>query len=200
MLKRKKPLGRPQTLKVNLLIEKCLENYWKYGITNLSLNDLSKLLKVSKGSIYKYFKDIDNLHCVTLEYYNKKYIVKWCKEIEGTDDLFKPIDSLSKNIVSDFNKPCFFNVSRLNRYLLGEKTRKKIDSIDHNITNSWKKAIRNHVKKNEIKKNFNTQELSEFILHFISYLNLMKLNKFTSKHIANHTKILKEKVLSDLLY
>ncbi len=200
MLKKQKPLGRPQTLKVDLLIEKSLENYWKYGITNLSLNDLSKLLKVSKGSIYKYFKDIDNLHCATLEYYNKNYIAEWCKEIEETDDLFKPINSLSKSIVSELNKPCFFNVSRLNRYLLGEKTRKKIDNIDHNIINSWKKAIKNHVKKNEIKKNYNIQELSEFILHSISYLNLMKLNKFTSKHITSYTKILKKKVLSDLIY
>ena len=199
MLK-KKTLGRPQTLKVDLLIEKCLENYWKYGITNLSLNDLSKLIKVSKGSIYKYFKDIDNLHCAALEYYRQKYIAKWCKEIEGTDDLFKPINSLSKNIVSDLNKPCFFNVSRFNKYLLGEKTRKKIDNIDHDIITSWKKVIRKHVKKNKIKKNCNIQELSEFILHTISYLNIMKLNKFTSKQIENHTKILKEKVLSDLIY
>ena len=49
--KLKNPVGRPKTLDRFILIDIALNEYWLYGINNVSLSKIAKLAKVSRPGI-----------------------------------------------------------------------------------------------------------------------------------------------------
>ena len=62
-------LGRPSTVNKQNILAKCCNVLWEKGIKNISFNEIIKNTEVSKGTIYKIFKNQDTLHKETINYY-----------------------------------------------------------------------------------------------------------------------------------
>ena len=63
----KNPVGRPKTLDREKLINIAYQEYWCFGINNVSLSKIANLAAVSRPGIYKEFTDEDGLKSEVLK-------------------------------------------------------------------------------------------------------------------------------------
>jgi TetR/AcrR family transcriptional repressor of nem operon len=62
-------MGRPREFEANDAIEKAMQVFWKHGYEEASLPDLLEGMGLTRGSLYKAFKDKKNLFLLVLDRY-----------------------------------------------------------------------------------------------------------------------------------
>ena len=61
--------GRPKTFNKDQANKIAMENYWKEGMGNISLNEICRRIGESKPSIYREYGGEDGLQLAALELY-----------------------------------------------------------------------------------------------------------------------------------
>ena len=65
----KRPRGRPKTIEYDTTLAIAVNAYWSKGIDGMSVNEVCRLAKVSKPSLYREFGNEDGLLNAVFKYY-----------------------------------------------------------------------------------------------------------------------------------
>ena len=192
-------LGRPTSVNKQDILAKCCNVLWEKGIKNISFNKIIKNTEVSKGTIYKIFKNQDTLHKETINYYYQNIMIHKIKSFSEYDDVFRFLEYMEENVIKKNVQNCFYQDTKIISHQLGEKAKKILKKIDNSIKKELEDIICRHVKKYQlnIKKN-NIYALALFLFHNLTYIYMLKLNKITAEEISTIFKILKKNTLIDL--
>ena len=64
-----KRLGRPRSVDREGAIQSAMANYWEFGVTGLSLNEVCRRTGLSKPALYREFGGVDGLMAAALDHY-----------------------------------------------------------------------------------------------------------------------------------
>ena len=182
------PVGRPKTLDRSILIDIALNEYWLYGINNVSLSKIANLAKVSRPGIYKEFGDEDGLKYEVIvkytdllksevipQYYKANHVKTMFYHIYST--LGYPVDKKYFKGISKSNKlrkpikakGCLFEKSKLEKHNLSNKSKNAIESFEK----IRKKAFTNYIKRLQKTNQLDSSlELDDIYDYFIAQLSL----------------------------
>lgn len=201
----KNPVGRPKTLDRQELIDIACDNYWIYGINNVSLTTIAKLANVSRPGIYKEFGDEDSLKAEVLKKYTNilmEYVVPQYNSachintlyghfratigFPHNTNIFKGIRSnnIPLNIPND-TKGCLFEKTKLEKHLLNKKSLRVLESYENNRRKIFLIFIKNMQKLGQINTSLTLNEIYDFIAAQLSIAELLQLNGMKKEKIIN---------------
>lgn len=67
-------MARPREFEIDDAVEKALQVFWQHGYEEASLPDLLKGMGLTRGSLYKAFKDKKNLFLMVLDHYETEFV------------------------------------------------------------------------------------------------------------------------------
>lgn len=65
----RRPVGRPREFDINQALTKAMEVFWQHGYHDTSIDDLTASTGLTKGSLYKAFKDKKHLFLAAFDHY-----------------------------------------------------------------------------------------------------------------------------------
>jgi len=198
----KKPVGRPKTLDRDTLIDIALNEYWLYGINNVSLSKIAKLAKVSRPGIYKEFDDEDGLKYEVIvkytdllttevipQYYKAHDIKTLFYHIYST--LGFPVDkkyftgiSKSKKVKMPIKaKGCLFEKSKLEKHKLNSKSKNAIEAFEKTRNKAFKNYLERMQKTNQIDASLKIDEVCDYFTAQLSLAQCLDINKLKKEKI-----------------
>lgn len=175
-------------MKKNQIIEAARELFSVYGYKKVSMDEIAKKSKVTKKTIYAYFKDKDELfqYFVLEEIEKMKQIIERNEKIEGSfvDKIHQTLYELIK-----YRKDAKFVVKMVNdsEDLTNETVINNLKMIDNSVQNYLKEKIQMAIDKKYIKEC--DVDLAAFIIYKV-YISLMYEYKLGEK-------VINEKEISD---
>jgi len=154
-----------------LIIKKAIELFSQKGIDNVSMNEISALLNITKPVLYYYFKNKDDMinYAFSLRAKEMSEIFSGMTGIKDLENFIKAIiqrhyEFFAKN---ESNIKCFFKIvdSDQRKYLI-----KMANEMISKNKNFIKTQIEEIKKINTKFKNIDTEIISNFISAIISYL------------------------------
>lgn len=183
-----------KNIKEEQILDSARKLFTKYGYKRVSMDEIAKDANVVKSTIYKHFKDKDDL----LEYFIKESILE-------LKDRFEEIEKQSDNLAETLHKAIYtLLIYRKNQQFIATLTKEvkdfnnpklieKLESIDNSIIEYIEQKLNEGVKNNTV-RNCNTKVIS-YIL-FKAYIALAidwdkkyKDNPLDEKQIADNISL-----------
>ncbi|BAI80379.1 transcriptional regulator, TetR family [Deferribacter desulfuricans SSM1] len=176
-----------------LILEKTIEMIHLKGVQDTSINELCQVTGISKGGIFFYFKNKQELVMEALKYYENKFL-KFIEDNLVGDTAFDKLYSLFNQIIllhhsRNFKGGCVLGNSALE---LADKD-EDVSEVLKGIFYKWSKTISNilseGVKKGEISDEIDSDSLAFSIISAVEGgIMLSKLNK-NSYYLINAIKL-----------
>jgi len=202
----KNPVGRPKLLDRDNIINIALNQYWIYGIDNVTISSIASLANISRPGIYKEFIDEDGLKYEVLKKYTcmlKEFVIPQynsAKDIKtiyyhlhstigfNTDKKYFEGISQLKSILPKEVVGCFYENVKLKKHTLDNKTKREVDDFEKFRKNIFLKYLKELQETGQIISSLDIDEIYEFIsaqLSLSQSLSLNGMNKETIKIIIN---------------
>ena len=128
------PRGRPKLLNRERVLSVAMEQYWRYGPTQVSISDICDLSGSSKPGVYREFGSDDGLKAATLLAYKAIAIDPFLARLNGGQTLAETLNSLIDFIMQDRqpqNIPdgCLFVLMKAQRHCFGPKTQQCLEDV-----------------------------------------------------------------------
>ncbi|OBT13876.1 hypothetical protein A9264_01680 [Vibrio sp. UCD-FRSSP16_10] len=148
--------GRPKKFDRTHVLDIALQNYWKHGINQVSINELCKLASVSKPSIYREFGGEDGLMCAVLQHYESSVLspmLGFLSTEAAFDETLQNLAFYSTDEVrdSDMPKGCLFANMKELRLNLGEATAEQINLTYENVILAFEQWVNGAKERGEFK-------------------------------------------------
>ena len=139
----------------------------KIGYENTTLADIAKEFSVSRGTLYYYFSNKEDLVSKVLAYISENIIQTSIKDIKG-----KPADEIADNIIKDciqsFKEYPDFYAFLFEMWCAArrsDKFKNELIICSAKVTESIKKVLDEAIQNGILKKNIkNTEEMSKVLL------------------------------------
>lgn len=95
----------------DLIIEAARRRFGLYGVEKTSMREVAADLRMSKGSLYYYFADKENLYIAVIQREQSEFISIFEKEIKSISDPAERLLKYASNHLSHFKK--LLNLSRI---------------------------------------------------------------------------------------
>mgnify|MGYP001160963555 CR=1 FL=1 len=161
-----KSRGRPVTFDPEHVIDIAMNMYWKKGIENVSLNEISKLSNESRTGIYREFKNEDGLQYAAIQRYNKLVLEPWSEAIKNSTNLPKYLEEVFKSIIYSKLRKQNLHLAysmKIAQYKLSTKTRNAVIKLNDSIIESWKIALQTAQIEGYVSKRAEINSLAEYI-------------------------------------
>ena len=186
---------RTSSLEAHDIIQKCMYKYWEKGINFFSFNSIIRYSEVSKPSIYRLIGNEDNLKSKSLMMYYKIHLEKNHYYIENASSLFELIRKTLNNIqnkkdgITDINLGlCYFQKTRIIKYMLDKKTKNIINRLDSKFIKSYVRLINKLKNENNIDKYVNSEYLALFVYNNVTFFVNTVQNSSSKTEIDNIKK------------
>lgn len=209
----KNPVGRPKLLDRDNIINIALNQYWIYGIDNVTISSIASLANISRPGIYKEFIDEDGLKYEVLKKYTcmlKEFVIPQynsAKDIKtiyyhlhstigfNTDKKYFEGISQLKSILPKEVDGCFYENVKLKKHTLDNKTKREVDDFEKFRKNIFLKYLKELQETGQIISSLNIDEIYEFISAQLSLSQSLSLNGMNKEKI----KIIINKALSAIV-
>ena len=209
----KNPVGRPKLLDRDNIINIALNQYWIYGIDNVTISSIASLANISRPGIYKEFIDEDGLKYEVLKKYTcmlKEFVIPQynsAKDIKtiyyhlhstigfNTDKKYFEGISQLKSILPKEVVGCFYENVKLKKHTLDNKTKREVDDFEKFRKNIFLKYLKELQETGQIISSLNIDEIYEFISAQLSLSQSLSLNGMNKEKI----KIIINKALSAIV-
>jgi len=210
----KNPVGRPKTLDREKLINIAYQEYWCFGINNVSLSKIANLAAVSRPGIYKEFTDEDGLKSEVLKKYNnalQKHVLEQYKNSNNIQTLIHhlysyigvPFDNkifMELKNAAIFNTPknangCLYEKAKIVKHLLYKKTISEMNQFEKLRKSEFKNYIYRMQNYGKIIESYKPEDVYEYIASVLSMIQSLKNNKMNKVKI----KAIIDKSLSAIL-
>ena len=197
------PVGRPKLLDRDHLISIALQEYWSYGIDNVSMTSIASLAKVSRPGIYKEFNDEDGLKYEVLKSYTnilREHVIPQYNTskdiktlyyhfystigIKDCEKYFKGISKLQSLLtIPKEVKGCFFEGTKLKKHKLNSRTKRELNNFEKYRKNILLKYIKVMQETKQISSSMHVEEIYEFIIAQLNLAQSLTLNGMDKKRI-----------------
>ena len=92
--------GRPKTFNKDQANKIAMENYWKEGMGNISLNEICRRIGESKPSIYREYGGEDGLQLAALELYFNERVEPVGQHMFGSDNFIENLESVFNFLIN----------------------------------------------------------------------------------------------------
>ena len=92
--------GRPKTFNKDQANKIAMENYWKEGMGNISLNEICRRIGESKPSIYREYGGEDGLQLAALELYFNERVKPVGQHIFGSENFIESLESVFNFLIN----------------------------------------------------------------------------------------------------
>lgn len=209
----KNPVGRPKLLDRDNIINIALNQYWIYGIDNVTISSIASLANISRPGIYKEFIDEDGLKYEVLKKYTcmlKEFVIPQynsAKDIKtiyyhlhstigfNTDKKYFEGISQLKSILPKEVDGCFYENVKLKKHTLDNKTKREVDDFEKFRKNIFLKYLKELQETGQIISSLDIDEIYEFISAQLSLSQSLSLNGMNKEKI----KIIINKALSAIV-
>jgi TetR/AcrR family transcriptional regulator, cholesterol catabolism regulator len=171
--------------KVNEILQKVSELYFKYGIKSVTMDDVARELGISKKTLYEYFIDKNDLVSKFLEFHIKK--IRCVFEEEKEDDgnaidhlLF--ISKIMRNFLQEMNPSVHYDLQKyypaIFKSLFEYKRNNMLDSVKQNIIRGMKEGV--------YRKDLNPEIIAHIYVNRVEGsmdADFLKTNDFTSSEL-----------------
>ena len=138
----KSPRGRPKLLNRERILSIAMEQYWRHGPTQVSINDICDLSGSSKPGVYREFGSDDRLKAATLLAYKAIAIDPLLARLNGMQPIARTLNSIIDFIMQDRqlqNVPvgCLFALMKAQRHCFGPKTQQCLEDVRTEFLSSF---------------------------------------------------------------
>ncbi len=128
----KRPPGRPRTFDRERTVALALEEYWRCGLHQLSLNAVCRLAGISKPTLYREFGGEDELMAAALELYRRERVLPLLARLAEERPLSETIEDAVVGLTTDDGTPagCLFTRMRISTSALGPQTSKRVRALE----------------------------------------------------------------------
>ncbi len=105
-------MARPRNFDTDTAIIKAMDVFWDHGYENATLPDLLKGMGLTRGSLYKAFKDKKSLFLIVLDRYDQGAVAEAVTLLtdnnipDGWDRIMTLFDSISEAVGNDDRRGC----------------------------------------------------------------------------------------------
>ena len=161
------------------IIETAILMFTKYGIRNVTMDSIAAELMISKRTLYKHFKNKEDLLIKAIET-KQETEHEICKTIiDNSDNIIDAIFKIEKRRRTEIEKinPIFFeDLEKMYSSILLKSIKTKNPELTLSL-------LERGVKENLIKKEINLEILTAFIYKIITILNDEVFKKFKKEEI-----------------
>jgi AcrR family transcriptional regulator len=178
-------------VKTDLIIQVAQKRFGLFGVEKTSMREIAGDLKISKGLLYYYFPDKENLYKAVIEKEQAEFEKNFEAEICEISD---PAECLRKYVqtrLSYFRK--LLNLGRLSPESLSEMRPVMVKLIE-NFRETEKKEIVEILEKGNKIKLFNIENISDSATLFLDLLRGLRTNILREKKVL----FIEEEEYSDL--
>lgn len=156
-----KARGRPKTLNRDEVLQVAMLQYWEHGAPEVSINEISKILHVSKPGIYREFGSDDGLKAAALKTYQAVAIDPFLALLKSEQPLNTTLAEIISFLMQDRDamgipKSCLFVNMRAHRDRLGQETLKVLDHLREHFLKSFARWIEVSKATGEFRQNIPT--------------------------------------------
>ena len=94
-------MGRSASFETDVVIGKCMKQFWDHGFEKTSISDLEACTGLKRTSLYNSFGNKDELFRTVIEYYIDTQCVYWTDILLGSENLIDGLDRLVTTMISD---------------------------------------------------------------------------------------------------
>lgn len=172
-------MGRTKSFEPNKKLFKAMELFWYKGFENTSMSDLKTHLGLSTQSIYDTFGGKENLYLQTLELFYGNSVEGLKLTLNSKEDASLPEIKLHfllsyRMQIDDENKAsCYIANTSLELGLLNKEAQIQSIKFFSMLKEAFKFAISNAIKKGEVSKDKNPEQLAWYLTNAISGLGVL---------------------------
>jgi TetR/AcrR family transcriptional regulator, cholesterol catabolism regulator len=171
--------------KVNEILQKVSELYFKYGIKSVTMDDVARELGISKKTLYEYFTDKNDLVGKFLQFHIQK--IRCVFEEEKDDDrnaidhlLF--ISKIMRNFLQEMTPSVHYDLQKyypsIFKSLFEYKRNNMLNSVKQNIIRGMKEGL--------YRKDLNPEIIAHIYVNRVEAsmdVDFLKTNDFTSSEL-----------------
>ncbi len=126
-------------------------NYWRHGLSRLSLNEVCRRVNISKPALYREFGSEDGLQAAALALYRKLAVVPLLELLGGPHAMADVIEQALVTMTSAREVPagCLFTRMRLAGPHLGPETRTAVEQLERERRDAFVAWYRRGLARNE---------------------------------------------------
>ncbi|MDG1935564.1 MAG: TetR/AcrR family transcriptional regulator [Paracoccaceae bacterium] len=175
----RKRRGRPKTIDYDTTLAIAVNAYWSKGIDGMSVNEVCRLAKVSKPSLYREFGNEDGLLNAVFKYYGAGFHEKVNSVLNKRNGLEKNLEDLIHFVSFSGNqsispKGCLAEKGYQSLERLGEKGKLGLEFCTHGTLDVFDEWVARTHDEMSLGKDWNRKLITEFI--FSIFTHAMKMN------------------------
>lgn len=97
--------GRPLSFDPEKVLDKILIHFWKQGYKRTSMDDICKICRLSKPSLYNKYGSKEDLFLLCFNSYNEKFVGSLLSALQNSDDIVVGFKALLTTAVKQFKNP-----------------------------------------------------------------------------------------------
>ncbi len=139
--------------KLRAILDKVIELFYEFGIRNLNMDDISRKLKISKKTLYQYFKSKEDL-IEKLFYYDE---IKWNEKLSkcklddlNAIDILIQVSILVADEMSRLNAQLKFELKKYYEPIFNQFIQKKQNHIFDQISKNIHKGINEGLYRTDV--------------------------------------------------
>lgn len=161
----KRARGRPRTIDRERTVEMAMVTYWREGLGATSLNEMCRLVGISKPGLYREFGGEDGLMDAALQYYRELTIVPLLASFAADQPAARALERAIVALSAERATPagCLFTKMRLAPAQLGPQSAARVHALVQQRREGFAAWFQRALDRGEA-----NQELSpEFAAHFL---------------------------------
>ena len=175
----RKRRGRPKTIEYDTTLAIAVNAYWSKGIDGMSVNEVCRLAKVSKPSLYREFGNEDGLLNAVFKYYGVGFHEKVNSVLNKRNGLEKNLEDLIHFVSfsgdqSISPKGCLAEKGYQSLERLGEKGKLGLEFCTHGTLELFEEWVARTHDEMSLGKDWSRKLIAEFI--FSIFTHAMKMN------------------------
>ncbi len=171
-------MARPKEFEEKEVLEKAMKLFWQKGYYQASIQDLVNAMGINRASLYGAFSDKHNLYLKALERYRQEDVSQLLQLFNRNLDTKTFFEAVFDNVIVGLTddperKGCFLTNACLEMLPDDKEVQVLVSTNIGFLQEIFVEALNNGLKNNELSKNIDKTELTNFLISQMNGLRMI---------------------------